>query len=265
MIPILMTASVDTRGMPGAAFSASEREDMYVGTLNYYITEFRKRPDFLFSLVFAENSGWEPEKITQKLLHADNVQVEYLALDPQDFDPMKGKSYNEMLLIDQTLERSEAIRCAGRFFKVTGRFPVKNLFALLSEAQRRGGEGMRYYGDCKDHGIFELLHIPVSGHAAECRYWAASVDFYDEHFREGYLRLEGRSVEVYFFEILRPLRGLPGVSVRFRRQAHISGKGGHNLGTGSSFFSSVDNDSFQIKVKRNLRQLIRWICPKLYI
>ena len=32
LLPVLMTASVDTHGMKGALFSAAEREKMYVGT-----------------------------------------------------------------------------------------------------------------------------------------------------------------------------------------------------------------------------------------
>ena len=43
MMPLLLTASIDTRGMRGAMFSAEERERMYIDTLNFYISEFEKR------------------------------------------------------------------------------------------------------------------------------------------------------------------------------------------------------------------------------
>ena len=43
MMPLLLTASIDTRGMRGAMFSAEERERMYVDTLNFYISEFEKK------------------------------------------------------------------------------------------------------------------------------------------------------------------------------------------------------------------------------
>lgn len=52
MYPILLTGSVDTRGMKGAEFSAEEREKMYIDTLNYYISDLSKRKDY-FILVFA--------------------------------------------------------------------------------------------------------------------------------------------------------------------------------------------------------------------
>ena len=35
-LPILMTASVSTRGMAGADFSDEEREKMYLETLGFY-------------------------------------------------------------------------------------------------------------------------------------------------------------------------------------------------------------------------------------
>ena len=43
MMPLLLTTSIDTRGMRGAMFSAEERERMYVDTLNFYISEYEKK------------------------------------------------------------------------------------------------------------------------------------------------------------------------------------------------------------------------------
>lgn len=140
MIPILLTASVDTRGMKGAKFTALEREKMYVDTLNYYISDFSKRKGF-FTFVFVENSGWDKSLLLKKLNHADNVCVEYVALPPEKFDQTKGKSYNEMLLIDLATEDNPAVLKAGAFFKVTGRFPILNLYKLVNEVLHRVGGG----------------------------------------------------------------------------------------------------------------------------
>lgn len=138
MIPILLTASVDTHGMKGAKFSAIEREKMYVDTLNYYIKDFSRRKEN-FTLVFGENSGWDPKSIKDKLVDAPNVNLEYITLSPNLFDISKGKSYNEMLLIDKVIESSSYIKKAGAFFKVTGRFPILNLYSLLTEVNKWGG------------------------------------------------------------------------------------------------------------------------------
>ena len=146
MIPILLTASVDTRGMKGAKFSAEEREKMYVDTLNYYISDLSKR-NGNFTLVFAENSGWDKNSILHKLKCATNVSVEYVALQPELFDQTKGKSYNEMLILDQVSASNKSIKDAGGFFKLTGRFPILNLYRLLKEVEKhnRGGN----YGSTK--------------------------------------------------------------------------------------------------------------------
>lgn len=138
MLPVLLTASVDTRGMKGAKFSAQEREKMYVDTLNYYISDLSKRKEN-FTLIFAENSGWNTESVTSKLHKAKNVQVEYEALDPNLFDQTKGKSYNEMLILDLVSANNKTIKEAGGFFKLTGRFPILNLYHLMKEVDRRGG------------------------------------------------------------------------------------------------------------------------------
>lgn len=138
MIPILLTASVDTRGMKGSKFTAEEREKMYVDTLNYYIKLFgREKRDT--TLVFVENSGWSSDSILNQLYKNDKVTIEYLSLVPSDFVQEKGKSYNEMLLIDKAIEKSSSIKDNGCFFKVTGRFPIANLNVLVNEVYKMGG------------------------------------------------------------------------------------------------------------------------------
>lgn len=62
MLPILMTASVSTRGMKGACFTDDERERMYLNALSYYLLAL---PDA--KIVFAENSGWNLEDFARKL------------------------------------------------------------------------------------------------------------------------------------------------------------------------------------------------------
>ncbi|WP_288085462.1 hypothetical protein [Xylanibacter rodentium] len=201
MYPILLTGSVDTRGMKGAEFSAEEREKMYIDTLNYYISDLSKRKDY-FILVFAENSGWDECRLRKKLDKVNNVRFEYEALSPELFDQTKGKSYNEMLILDLVTERNKSIRDAGGFFKLTGRFPILNLYKLMKEVDKKsGGGGIRLYQDCKDHNVYEWLHLPINGHAAECRYFVVGLDFYNKYIRGKYRMLndyEGKCVEWFF-------------------------------------------------------------------
>ena len=264
MIPILLTASVDTRGMKGAKFTAEEREKMYVDTLNYYISDLSKRKG-TFTLVFAENSGWNKISVIGKLKSSENVNVEYEALQPELFDQAKGKSYNEMLILDLVSASNKSIQKAGGFFKLTGRFPILNLYSLMKEVDGhiRGGQ-IRLYQDCKDHKVYEWLHLPINGHAAECRYYAVGLDFYKQYIQGKYKMLndyEGKNVEWFFLQVIREHKHEDGVYGRFRTQAHLTGAGGHSLGKGISFFYSTNNDSTTMKVKRGIRQLLRWVMP----
>lgn len=61
-LPVLLTASVSTRGMKGALFSDEEREQMYISTLAFYINKMQG-----VKLIFAENSGWNLNVFKQKL------------------------------------------------------------------------------------------------------------------------------------------------------------------------------------------------------
>lgn len=269
MLPLLLTASIDTRGMKGAMFAAEERERMYVNTLNYYIDEF-ERQHIPGKIVFAENSGWRKDSILQKLCRSKAVEIEYMALDTDDFIQEKGKSYNELLMMDRAIERSQFIREAGCFFKLTGRFPILNALALVDEAERWGKRhgGLKFYGDCKDHKIFDWLGVNINGHVGESRYYAVSVEFWEKHFQGHYVDMydyDGRIVENLILEVIRKTKHEQGVHGRYRTQARFTGSGGHSLGSGSSFFHSTDNDSLAVKTKLGIRQLIRWTLPWLWL
>jgi hypothetical protein len=269
MIPFLLTASVDTRGMQGAMFASSEREQMYVDTLNYYIHEF-ERTKTSGKLVFAENSGWPKESILSKLHTSNFTHIEYIALGSKGFMQEKGKSYNELLMMDRAIEQSKFIKEARCFFKLTGRFPILNALDLVSEAEIWGMKhgGIHFYGDCKDHNIFDWLGVDINGHVGESRYYAVSTDFWDKHFRGRYIEMndyEGHIVENLILSVIRKTKHESGVHCRYRKQARFTGSGGHSLGRGSSFFHSTNNDSLAVRTKLFVRQFIRWTLPWFWL
>ncbi len=264
VIPILLTASVDPHGMVGAKFTVEVREQMYVDTLLYYISLFMNDKG-VQPLVFCENSGWFISSICEKVGHfPENVPIEYISINPELFDNTKGKGYNEFKMIDIALEQSDIVKQYNCFFKVTGRFPILNVNNLLMEVKNR--EVFR--ADCKDHRVYEWLHIPINGHVGECRFFYCTNDFYKQYFRGRYSELndyEGRIAEMLMLDVIRSTKGQPGVSGRYRTQPLFSGCGGHSLGTNSkgwrAFFYSTDNDSLALRLKGQVRQLCRWIFP----
>lgn len=263
-LPLLLTASVNPRGMTSACFSPQERELQYIETLNFYIHELCNKKGKFF-LVFVENSGWNPECILNRLSSAANVSIEYISLDPQKFDISKGKGYNEMLMIDLATEVSSVLHNSKTFFKVTGRYPFRNIFALLREVTTRVGMDLQFYADVKDHKLFDWLHLPINGHWGECRYYAVSIDFWNKNMRGVYQYLDdnGYSVESFFLDLVRKSKGLPGVLIHFRTQPIICGYGAFK--TNGIFFINNNYGSFINRIKDFIRQLFRWIMPWLLV
>ncbi|MBR5890529.1 MAG: hypothetical protein IKZ18_00670, partial [Bacteroidaceae bacterium] len=100
----------------------------------------------------------------------------------------------------------------------------------------------------------------------ECRYWYATTKFFEQTITPKYHLLNDYSTPRFLAEdmmltVCREARKKRGCFDRFKTQARISGKGGHNLGKGISFFYSTDNDSLALRIKCMFRQLLRWLLP----
>lgn len=264
-LPILMTASVSTRGMKGADFSDEAREKMYLETLAYYLREFPGRP-----IVFVENSGWDLRAFRGKVA-ADREglsRVEFISLDPDDFDISKGKGYNESLMLTKAICQSAAIRAVGAFMKVTGRYPIFNLGYFLERGEHYLFDlGYHYYGDIKDHKVFDFLFPhntkKWNGHAAYTVLFATTVDFYNEKLGPCYVDCydyDYNFVENVWFKVLKPYRGMKGarVQLRFRREPICGGLQGS---TAQTIGFSKSNQSVKARVARFVGNCIRWFMP----
>lgn len=289
MIPILLTATVNPKGMQGANFSVTERTEMYADALRFYAEKGLK-------VVFAENSGIlselhnsqkeRKETIFSEFLDCPNVEL--VDVSGPEYDQLRGKGYNETILLHKAILASEFVKEAGCFFKITGRLKVLNVEKLLKECENENlryeslqhdgssntkatqervqNDGLRFLADCKDHKVYEWLRMPINGHAGECRYWFATTDFFIERMWPKFDQMNDYTnppvlAEDVMLQVCRETRGWSGCKDRFRSQARISGRGGHNLGKGSSFFYSTDNDSFALRIKCGIRQLLRWVMP----
>lgn len=264
-LPILMTASISTRGMKNASFTDAEREQMYFETLQYYINNIINQNNGISTctkIVFAENSGWNIENFKKKFSteHLDNV--EFISLEPEIFDISKGKGYNEMLLINNTLDRSVFIKNAGAFFKVTGRYPIFNLHYFLDQASKMIFKKQKdLYIDIKDHKLYDYLKLGWEGHSADVRIFAVKNSFYVENIGHRYEELDdykGHLLEGLMYDIAKSVKGSGREFLRFKREAQFGGMEGSNI---NALSFSKNQNSFKGKLKRLIGNFIRFFLP----
>lgn len=206
MLPLLMTASVSTRGMKGACFSDAEREQMYLGALSFYIAELLNK-DKSQCIVFAENSDWDLSAMKKKLPPYNEEQIEFVSIPSEMFDISKGKGYNELLLINKALEKSELIKKSKAFFKVTGRYPIYNIRYFLDKAgayllEKHGN----MYCDIKDHSLYDILRLGWCGHSFECRLFGVSTAYYKKNIAPLYIccdDYDGNLLEGVLFDFVK--------------------------------------------------------------
>lgn len=258
-IPLLMTASVSTRGMIGACFSDEEREMMYISALSFYIDQLLSKNE-KYSIVFADNSGWDLSRIIARLPVFDKKRIEFISLPPDAFDISKGKGYNELLLINKAIEKSELIKNSGCFFKVTGRYPIYNIRHFIDKADvfinKKKGD---LYADIKDHKLYDWLRLGWNGHSYDCRLFGVKVDFYNKNIAPLYKKCDdynGHLLESVLFDFVRQNKGK--MSLRFDREPHFGGLEGSNVNAVSF---SKEQDSFKGKIKRMIGNSIRIFMP----
>lgn len=260
-VVLLITASVSTRGMKGGCFTDEERENMYVMALTYYVEHILKK-DKHRQIVFAENSGWNIESLKAKLPIFVENKIEFISLDPDEFDISKGKGFNEMLMINKALEISEFLKKSNCFFKVTGRYPIYNLNYFLEKAdQILECQGFDMYCDIKDHKLYDWFMPEWSGHSFECRLFGIK-NFYLTEIAPLYSSCNDYNdsfMESVMFDFVKRCNGK--IKLRFKREAHLGGIEGSD---NAAISFSKNQDSWQGKMKRMMGNLIRTFLPFFY-
>ncbi len=258
-LPLLMTASVSTRGMKCACFTDEEREEMYIESLTYYNSLNWNDKQVI---IFVENSGWDLDRIKSSIAPCRNLEIEYISLPPDLFDISKGKGYNELLLINNAIEKSDNIKRACGFIKATGRYPIYNIQYFMQRMNRfiieKGGE---LYIDIKDHKLYDWLHLGWCGHSASVVLFAVTTGFYKEKIGCRYSELndyEGNLLEGLMFDVVKANVKERRISTRFPREYHPGGLEGSNIDAVSF---SKKHDSFKGKAKRFVGNFIRIFLP----
>lgn len=272
-LPILMTASVSTRGMKGACFSDEERYKMYLETLRHYISRFLiNSPEGNVKFVFADNSGWDLQTFHDDLTkqfesEIINSNIEFISLPPELFDITKGKGYNELLMINLAVGKSAFIKDAGAFFKVTGRYPIYNLNRFHKAAIKAFDKGYDFFCDVKSHDLYRKLGLNWNSHSFEARLWGSKTDFYVNNIGGKYSECfdyDGRFVECVLYDKLAQMTDRfkhckeSGISVRFSREASFGGVEGSDS-SAASF--SKNQQSFKSRIKILIGNFFRIFTP----
>lgn len=255
-----MTASVDTRGMSQARFSPEEREKMYISTLIYYGKKLLDKGDY--TLIFADNSGWDLNRIKSALPKRFSDKTEFLALDPADFDVSRGKGYNEVLLIKSAIEQSSHLLSQQAFLKVTGRYPVFNIRYFLDYGSREIYEkGKDLYIDMKDHSLYGKLGLNWSSRFADVRIFGVTNAFFLNYvFTENYKLNdnEGKMFEGLMYNLIKPQMHNRQLVYRFNREPCFGGLEGSHI---PAFSFSGDQTSLKNRIKRLTGNVLRTLAP----
>lgn len=253
--PLVMTATIDTKGMQDLSVSdADEREGQYRDTLNFYL---QRR--WVKEIVFVENSGHDLTCFYEMAKMHPAVKTEVISCSMNDYPRELGKSYGEMRLLDYVMDNSKAVARSGGFIKVTGRFPFLNLDKLLLEANRR--QPWALFCDTKDHPVYDWLRIGWNGHAADTRFFIVTTEFYRQHFYGRYRELNdsaGALVEELFFAVIQAQHGREKIVRRFRTEPEPAGRAGHRQ---ISIIGTNDYSGWLAISKRRIRQFGRWFVP----
>jgi hypothetical protein len=253
-LTLLMTASVDPKGMPSSATLSDpgRREADYLKTLRFYLTEHPR----IRRIVFADNSGWPLENFRRLVAgEGGGKEVELLSFQLNDFPRHLGKSYGELLLMDHAVEQSQLIRNSAYFAKITGRNRLLNMTRLIELAPAP----FDFYGDLRDHGIYEMLGSKSCGRHGESRFFVLTRAFYDRYFRGKYAEMDdsrGKLIEDLIYDVVKQTLGRERVIGRFRDEPAFSGLAGH---------WDKDYGSRKERAKRFARTAARKFTPWLWI
>lgn len=261
-LAILLTATIKVQ-VVGGNFSMNERAEMYNSTLKYYAKTFGKK----YPIVFLENSDYDLKDFKSEFNNI--LDIEWIQLRPEEklpFNPQKGKSYNEYLMIKEGVLRSEKLKSCTHFLKITGRYAMLNINTMIKEIEQRASDKV-FIGDIKDTKLYEIIGSKNYGHWGDSRFWAFQVKYYKDNMLNCYLEMddcaEGKWAEHYLLNMARKYKHDDRFIFRFRNQVLFNGITGMRtsaeLATGK-----YRQDSLTIRIKCQIRHLLRILFPNFW-
>jgi hypothetical protein len=253
---LLLTASVDPKGMPGVSQpDPFERELTYMDRLKFYLEHHPR----VRKIIFAENSGWPLDNL-QSLVELNNPhskEVELISLDCNDFPRGKGKSYGELLLIDNALESSRLAKSSKYTGKMTGRNLLMNMTQIVECATRK----FELLCDIRDHNFYKLLGMPDCGHHCDSRFFVFTHSFYEQHLRNSH-SLEafehGYTIEGLLYDLVKANEDAEPIIKRFRVEPEYRGSAGHFMKDRPKDYGS-NGEAWKRRIRSCSRKLTPWL------
>lgn len=261
-IAIILTGTVEP-AVKGGAFSSHERFKMYTSTLDFYAQKIGKK----YPVVFLENSNADLSPWVSRFGNTLDLTIMQFRPDSGEFDGFdnsKGKGYNEYLMIKKGLLKmtDTSHSSTAYFLKITGRYPMLNICAILSEIERmRTQSDIVFMGDIKDTCIYKLVgRDTLSSHWGDSRFFMAKTDYYRDHMIDCYAEMNDYEpeswAEHYFLRLSRKFRNDPRFRFRYRTQVRFGGVSGAS--------SNASYDSMANRAKAAVRQIGRFLFPNIW-
>lgn len=268
---IILTATVEV-AVKGGNFTSQERYRMYADTLRVYADLFGKK----HPIIFVENS--EADLCGYINEFSESLDLEIVQFKPSDaerfkgFDALKGKGYNEYLMITKAMRYSQNILdgTVTHFLKITGRYAMTNINTILKEVVRKFEDGIELQIDIKDSKIYDYMGLSsdIRDIRGDSRFFATSVRYYKENLEDLYAYMNDydlkKIAEYIWAQYSRQHRGASEISHRFKTQARFNGF------SGCFSIEQIQNgigrhDNFKAKMKDDFRQIMRWLCPWIWL
>lgn len=189
MSTILLTGTIDTTIFNNTMTTLTDtkaRLSQYCSAIDWWI-----RKSNFKNIVFIENSGYHFEcEHFNKLAASFGKNFEYLLGTPYVEETIKyGKSYGEIKLINEAIEKSRYLNIDESFFKCTGRLIIKNVNKII---KRKYNKNNIFTGIPTDKWAFT---------------WFFSVDkeFYSNYLYDAYTRVndfQGTYMEHIYYDVL---------------------------------------------------------------
>lgn len=225
-LPVVLTATIVPNIIGTVAINPEARLAEYLQVMQFCLQHA--------PVVFLENSSYPLEH------HPEFTETPRLRVYrfPPSCNPERGKGYQEFEMLDSWMAAEP--RPPARWLKITGRYQVLNLAAILAECRRGNSHPL-------------LIDQIARSHQARTYLFCTDTVFYQEHLRGLFQQCDDRNGDWIERVLFRELEKLPQSPNRlFKTQPRLRALAGS---TGNPFPAG----KFQWLVKQSLRRLNRLV------